>query len=336
MRKVINKYKDLTNSQLIERITELESVIDNMKEEKNQTELLNFPWVGNLGHWYWSVKSNEVLYNKQKIAALGFESSDLNEEIGYQFFTERIHPDDYESVMDNMRRHLSGEIPAYEVEYRICTKEGNYIWFYDRGKVTKRDSNGSPVMVAGIVFDITKNKELEMKLKESNKKLEKLVTIDELTGILNRRKIIENIKFELQRAKRTNSIFSLLMFDIDHFKKVNDKYGHNMGDLVLKSIASTVEKRIRETDIFGRWGGEEFIIVAPDTVVENAYILAEQLRQKISEMNISNVGKVTVSFGVTSYCSGDTVNTIVNRTDDMMYKAKDEGRNCVRYIESCE
>ncbi len=78
----ISRYKNLTNSQLIEKITELEAVIDSMKEEKNKTELLNFPWAGNLGHWYWTVKSNKVLYNKQKIAALGFDSSDINEEIG--------------------------------------------------------------------------------------------------------------------------------------------------------------------------------------------------------------------------------------------------------------
>lgn len=335
MEKGTKKYEEKSKEQLIERIKELEDLLDNIMYEKSKSEEMAFPWVGNLGQWYWMVKSNDVLCNDQKILVLGYDLSEVDRNVGYKFFTDKIHPDDYEYVMDNMRRHLRAEIPAYEVEYRIRKKDGTYMWFYDRGKVTKRDIDGSPITVVGIVFDITKRKILEKELIASNKKLKQLATTDELTGILNRRTIITTLKNEMKRTNRTNSHFCLIMFDIDYFKKVNDTYGHNTGDIVLKSISNDVKRRIRDTDIFGRWGGEEFIILVPNTSVKNAVVLAEELRKSISELDLPHVGHITASFGVSGYCKNDTVDTFVNRVDDVMYRAKEEGRNCVCY-DNCE
>lgn len=320
-----------SEQQLKRRIKELEEVVSHLKKEKNELELLSFPWVGNLGQWYWMVDSNQVEFNEKKVTNLGYDMKKLPKKIGFEFFTSKLHPDDYENVMENMRKHLMNLSDAYEVEYRILAENGEYIWYYDRGKVTKRDKNGKPLVVSGIVFDINKSKIIEKQLKEANEKLKLKVITDPLTGAFNRRFMLEQMEKEIQRYNRTKSSFSIVMLDIDHFKLVNDNFGHNVGDIVLKKLVQTVKEKIRKTDILCRWGGEEFIIFLPDTNLSGAAELAEKIRIKISEMPIDKVGTVTASFGVSCYNKDDNVDTVVKRADDLMYKAKSEGRNCVRY-----
>lgn len=120
------------------------------------------------------------------------------------------------------------------------------------------------------------------------------------------------------------------MFDLDHFKKVNDHFGHAAGDMVLKKVADTVKGRIRKTDCFVRWGGEEFIILLPETSLSDAVDLAEEIRKHISMMSLPEVGHVTASFGVTEYRDTDTIDTVLLRVDNMLYEAKGAGRNCVK------
>ncbi|KAA0258248.1 diguanylate cyclase [Deferribacter autotrophicus] len=172
--------------------------------------------------------------------------------------------------------------------------------------------------------DITHLKEIENTLREMS-------VTDPLTKVFNRRYFAEKLEREIELARRTNRTFSLIMFDIDHFKKVNDTYGHDIGDKVLKSVVNAVKNRIRKVDILARWGGEEFLILLPETKLLNSSYLAEELRNIISELDIDKVGNVTASFGVTEYKKGDTVDTITKRVDDLMYKAKNSGRNCVCY-----
>ena len=119
------------------------------------------------------------------------------------------------------------------------------------------------------------------------------------------------------------------MYDIDHFKKINDTYGHNVGDDVLKAITDIVKGRIRTIDVFARWGGEEFLILLPDTNVLSASVLAEELRLMIENTEIIKGEKITASFGVTEFRSGDTFEIFINRVDKLMYQAKQSGRNKV-------
>jgi len=331
MKRNINKYNNLSEKELIQRIEEMEEVICQMQNNKNETELLSFPWIGNLGHWYWMTQSNQLVFNEKKATNLGYDRDEIPEDVGFEFFTTKLHPEDYERVMDNMRKHLMNLSEIYEVEYRIRAKNGNYVWYYDRGKITNRNEKGEPTVVAGIVFDINKSKVMENKLLEANEKLKQLVITDELTGAFNRRYMIEKINSEIQRYNRIKLSFSLIMFDLDNFKLINDNFGHNVGDIVLKRVVKIVMKRMRKTDILSRWGGEEFLILLPDTKIPNAAILAEDIRAELSNMDMQGVGLVTASFGVSNYRYSDTIDTIIKRVDDLMYRAKSEGRNCVRY-----
>ncbi|MDI6707450.1 MAG: PAS domain S-box protein, partial [Bacillota bacterium] len=177
--------------------------------------------------------------------------------------------------------------------------------------------------------DVTRYKKIEEELRH-------LSVTDVLTNAYNRRYFTQQLEEEIERAKRADRKFSLIMLDIDRFKSINDRFGHNAGDLVLKSIAELIKNRIRKIDTLARWGGEEFVILLPDTTVKNAARLAEELRESLSQMDIPGVGHVTASCGVAGYCPGDTVDTLVNKTDNMMYEAKAAGRNCVRYMNECE
>lgn len=181
---------------------------------------------------------------------------------------------------------------------------------------------GKKVCVA-FVIDQTDRMALEEELWQ-------LAVTDTLTNVYNRRYFAQKLEEEIERVRRSGSSFSLIMLDIDHFKNVNDQFGHSAGDLVLKSMAEMILNRIRKIDTMARWGGEEFVLLLPETDGNAAMILAETLRRQLSQMEIPGVGKITASFGVASYFSGDTVDTLLNRADKRMYEAKSAGRNCVR------
>lgn len=159
--------------------------------------------------------------------------------------------------------------------------------------------------------------------------LKQLATKDALTGILNRYKINIKIEEEIKRVNRYEKPFGLLMFDIDYFKKVNDTYGHDVGDYVLQEISHLVENTIRETDSFGRWGGEEFMILMPYTSEETLVKIAEKIRQIIAKHTFKDVGHVTISIGVTFYKKHEEKEKLIKRVDTALYEAKAQGRNKV-------
>ena len=154
-------------------------------------------------------------------------------------------------------------------------------------------------------------------------------THDALTRIYNRSFYLDKIQNELQKAKRYNSNFSVILFDIDHFKKFNDTYGHLKGDEVLVEVAQTVKQSIRSSDILARWGGEEFIILLPETTLDKAELLAENLRKRVSQIAIEGIGQVTASFGVAQFQPQDSDDTLIQRADEALYDAKSAGRNRV-------
>lgn len=175
-----------------------------------------------------------------------------------------------------------------------------------------------------------KGSEKERRLQEEEIKL--LAETDPLTGIYNRRMFFDYLEIELLRTKRYGNNLSLIMLDIDYFKKVNDTYGHDVGDYVLRTIVDIVKEKVREADILARYGGEEFIIILPETDIGGAKTLAEKIRILIEKNIFNKVKMVTVSIGVTSFQEGDTVATFTKRVDNALYKAKNNGRNRVETL----
>jgi diguanylate cyclase (GGDEF)-like protein/PAS domain S-box-containing protein len=193
-------------------------------------------------------------------------------------------------------------------------------------RTVKLLSRGDANVIMEAFLDLTERKRLE-------EQLVSLSITDSLTGIHNRRYFVAKVNEEIDRAKRYGDLFSIVMFDLDHFKSINDIYGHLVGDRVLFETAQIVKNRLRCTDVFARWGGEEFIILLPSTPVDGAISLAEELRQKIAENDYGLERRVTASFGVAPYLPGDTIDTLTQRADAMLYAAKNGGRNCTRVFQ---
>lgn len=168
--------------------------------------------------------------------------------------------------------------------------------------------------------------------READKRLVHLAVTDPLTQIYNRLKFNNALDIEIQRATRHKRIFSLMMFDIDHFKDVNDSFGHEVGDETLKTLTNIVSRHVRVTDTFARWGGEEFVILVVETPAEGGRMFAEKLRKEIEETSFGIAGKITCSFGVTQFKVTDDITSIIKRVDEALYEAKKTGRNraCIR------
>lgn len=177
-----------------------------------------------------------------------------------------------------------------------------------------------------------------IKYNESHKEeLSLQANTDELTGLLNRRSFTNYVKYEFYNSQRNAAIFSLIIIDIDYFKRVNDKHGHLVGDEVLKELANTLKSGFRRSDKVTRWGGEEFAILLPDTNLENAIAVANKLRKNIEDKSFeinSLKLKLTISAGVSeSLTSDDNVDDIIQRADEALYLAKNK-RNSVRSIKA--
>ncbi len=177
----------------------------------------------------------------------------------------------------------------------------------------------------GYIVEFTDITDHEMK----KKSFETKSITDTLTGIFNRRMFDDRLPDEINISRKNNLDLSLIYFDIDHFKQVNDTFGHQAGDYVLTALCSIVKKSIRDKDIFARWGGEEFVILLPGTDIKSAIKIAEKIRNLIKEYTFDTVKKITCSFGVTSYHAEDTKTAFINRADKALYHSKENGRDKV-------
>lgn len=169
-------------------------------------------------------------------------------------------------------------------------------------------------------------------LVDKAKEFENLANEDSLTRLYNRRKFSEILDYELKRFYRYKKQFSLINIDIDYFKKVNDTYGHDVGDLVIKRFSSVLKENIRTVDSAARWGGEEFLLLIVEANEDIAKKVSEKINIVLSQTEFKPVEKVTVSIGVTHVVDGDTNESLVKRSDQALYKAKNNGRNRIEVV----
>lgn len=209
------------------------------------------------------------------------------------------------------------------------------------GEIINRNKNGSFYWLETMIypiFDDSGDKIGYTAISQNitdKKRVEELSITDQLTQLHNRLYLENSFNKEIKRSKRYNHPFSVIMIDIDHFKEVNDTYGHDVGDNVLITISNILLENIRETDILGRWGGEEFLIICPHTSVSEATVLAEKLRNSIEAYRFETVEKKTCSFGISVFDLKDNdYKEVSKRADEALYIAKNNGRNGVVAYES--
>ncbi|WP_345980020.1 diguanylate cyclase [Sulfurimonas sp. HSL3-2] len=228
------------------------------------------------------------------------------------------HEDTPKSVHSNIwSTILKGK--QWNGEIKNKTKDGEAYWL-EQTIIPIKDDHDEIVSFMSVGTEITAKKRLEV-----------ISVTDKLTGIFNRRKLDEILHLEIEKAKRYDKTLSLIIIDIDHFKRVNDTYGHQTGDSVLRSASQILQNNIRKIDFLGRFGGEEFLIICPETGKEGAMSLAEDMRKRIEEYEFSTVKHVTISLGVATYGSDDDEESLIKRCDAALYQAKGDGRNQAIY-----
>ena len=182
--------------------------------------------------------------------------------------------------------------------------------------------------------DITEQKRVEAKLQGLSNKLKELAETDELTGLNNRRNFLYLAEKELRRCQRLGQRVALLLMDIDYFKQINDSYGHQQGDYVLRHISDELQKALREYDVLGRIGGEEFALLIPQVQSKRAFMIAERLREIVAAIVFDDPlaeVRVSISVGVASCATADEpINSLIGRADKALYEAKHSGRNCCK------
>lgn len=230
---------------------------------------------------------------------------------------------DYDLIMATLKKNPD----AFGMEVQLKSKEKGVFWADIR--FNRMDLQNESILYEGLLIDIQVKKDYEMKLLDR-------ANLDRLTGIYNRHYLDSYIQSEIHRSCRYDETMALAVFDLDHFKAVNDTWGHNIGDEVLKNTVHIIQKLIRRSDVLCRWGGEEFVIIMPHTSLKGASVLAEKMRKAMAITAHSDVGIVTASFGVSEYQKDELFEDWFKRADDALFEAKHSGRNRVVVAENRE
>lgn len=275
------------------------------------------------GIWDYEVNNNRNKISKKWAELLGYCEDELSDDISE--WRDRIHPDDYATVMQTLEEYLAGKSKFYSIEHRLKCKDNSWKWILARGMIVERDSLFRPTRMVGTITDISKMKASEALILEQ-------ANFDALTGLANRRAFFARLDHEIKIYDRYQYGFALLFIDLDEFKEVNDQHGHHLGDEVLKEISKRITETIRSTDLVARLGGDEFIVLLSNIEEpKHAELLARKLLETIIHPITADDVSVTVSASLgIAHCplNGTVADTLINKADKAMYVAKDKGKNC--------
>jgi diguanylate cyclase (GGDEF)-like protein/PAS domain S-box-containing protein len=301
--------------------------IDITAQRQRETELLearaqvaNASRRAKIAFWRQQFGFGEFVWSEAAGEIFGRPSADLP--ITPEDFLRLVHREDAERVRSTYVR-ARAQSRGYDLEYRIAKPDGAITWLQEIGEVEQAGADGR-ISLSGTLQDITERKNLEARL-------EQLATVDELTGAQNRRAILAQAQIELRRARRFKRALSFLFLDIDHFKQINDQFGHGIGDIVLSTLSAVCRGALRPSDIFARYGGEEFLVMLPETDIVQAAAVAQRLTVQLRQTEFSanpSVGGLTVSVGIAVIRGPeDTLEALLERIDRALYRAKALGRD---------
>lgn len=259
-----------------------------------------------------STELSQVLYGK----------TDIENPISWHEFLTWLQSTEQNNIEKQLFENVIQNGESLVLEHPLIKPDGGIIFVRHHLK-TFYNSINQPLITLGLIMDISREHSQALEL-------EMFASTDELTQLYNRHRINEIMQVRYDVYQRHQESCTFIMFDIDFFKHFNDKFGHQIGDKVLSSVAKTVKNNIRKIDYAGRWGGEEFLIICQKTRLQDAAVLAEKLRKAIMKISLPNIDAITASFGVAEILPGETLNNLIKRADDALYEAKVNGRNQVK------
>ena len=240
-----------------------------------------------------------------------------------------FHPDDLDRITRDHADTL--QVASSRVTYRLRQGDGSYRWAETRSYLSRpQDGTARLVAITRDVHDrILEQEQARRVERRLNQKLIDLASTDALTKLMNRMSGDTTLRREFSRVSRAGSDLSVILADIDHFKSINDRYGHPVGDEILVGTARVIRETVREHDFVCRWGGEEFLLILPDTDLDDAARLGERIRAAVEAQENTTAAPVTVCAGVAAVREVDTTESVVARADAALYRAKEAGRNRV-------
>ena len=304
------------------------------------------------GIWDWNANTGYVYRNPGWYAMLGYPSHSMSNTV---FTWEHvIHPEDYPRVMAHFEAYIGQRNERYLIEYRCRCHDGSYLWIEDSGYIIAHNDDGSVARMLGAHRNIDAGKRLVAQLEQKNQSLEsqvaertrelswvnqqlqrqldenrELAERDALTRIANRYRLEKVLQLECQRAQRFRQPLALIAMDMDDFKPINDRYGHARGDAALVRVVENLRTCLRELDLLARWGGDEFVIVLPQTTLGEALDVAARLRQVMEQLEPVGDCRLTMSYGVVQREDGEDQHALLARADKALYRAKGNGKNAI-------
>jgi diguanylate cyclase (GGDEF)-like protein/PAS domain S-box-containing protein len=263
--------------------------------------------------------SKVTFWNKAAVTLFGYSSEEMLGKDPHDFIVPQRYHEQQRAGFAGFAHSGEGALINNTTEVEALRKDGTT--FFAELSLSSVQIRGKWHGI-GIVRDITNRKQAEAILRQQ-------ASTDSLTGIANRREFDTVLQAEMHRAERYRQPCALMLLDIDHFKRVNDTFGHQTGDAVLRGLTKLISGMVREQDVFARWGGEEFAILAPNCNAVEVRRFAEKLRRAVELHDFPEVGRVTCSFGVAEGCPGESAMSLIERVDTGLYHAKENGRNRV-------
>ena len=287
--------------------------------EKQTSRLLKAAKISRVGFWTLDLKKDKLFWSDEIYDLFNISKEEFDP--SYDKFLNTIYPDDRELVSKAYKKSLETK-EDYIIEHRLLMDDGRIKWVREECS-TEFDKNGKPLISVGVVIDITTLHIAQQNLLEQT-------YIDDLTKLNNRKSYNENIEKLFSQYKRYKTPFSIIMYDIDNFKNINDEYGHSVGDDVLVEMSKLIKSHIRDSDYIFSVGGEEFIILLTETQIDKAKLAAEKIRYSVeNDLKTINNHQITISIGLTEVQEDDTIDKIYIRVDELMYKSKNSGKNIV-------
>lgn len=298
------------------------------------------------GIWYWDLEHPEHMWMSPKF----WEALGIDPESTHHLSSEWeavIFPEDLALLRENFQRHLNDPKRSFDQIVRYRHKNGRTVWMRCRG-IAIKDENGKPKRLLGAhnnvsdIMEIKQTLELQQeKIQLLNEQLKSQATHDFLTSLYNRRGVEEHLYQLLEYSKRENTPISFVMLDIDFFKRINDTYGHDTGDEVLKGVSNVLLYECRSSDIISRYGGEEFLIVMPNTAREAAMEATGRIRESIKKDTFADGVSLTVSCGVSTRVEIEEetrkmIDTMMGEADRALYFAKEHGRDRIDHFDAID